>query len=130
MLARISILVYGVVSYGLFLGVFLYAIGFVGGLLTPTKLDGPCDGPLAEALAIDIGLLALFAVQHTGMARPGFKRWITRFIPTLAERSTYVLLSNLALILLFWQWRPLGGTIWEVPGIGAYPLYFMFASAG
>jgi protein-S-isoprenylcysteine O-methyltransferase Ste14 len=126
MFARLSILTYGVVSYVLFLRVFLYAIGFIGGFLTPTMLDGPCNGSLGEALLIDLCLLALFALQHSGMARPGFKHWLTRFVPRSAERSTYVLASNLALIVLFWQWRPLGGMIWEVTGTGAYSLYFLF----
>jgi protein-S-isoprenylcysteine O-methyltransferase Ste14 len=113
---RLLILTYGLLSYVLFLATFLYAVGFIGGFLTPTRLDGPRHGSLAAALAIDAGLLLLFAVQHSGMARPGFKRWLTRFVPEPAERSTYVLLSNAALLLLFWQWRPLGGVVWEVPG--------------
>jgi len=77
----IGALAYGILSYGLFLGVFLYAIGFIGGFLTPTRLDGPASRPLWQALAIDLGLLGLFAVQHSVMARQGFKRWLTRFVP-------------------------------------------------
>jgi protein-S-isoprenylcysteine O-methyltransferase Ste14 len=115
MVRRLLILTYGILCYVLFLATFLYAVGFVGGFLTPTRLDGPRPGSLAAALAIDGGLLVLFAVQHSGMARPGFKRWMTRFVPGPAERSTYVLLSNAALLVLFWQWRPLGGVVWEVP---------------
>jgi methanethiol S-methyltransferase len=116
MFRRSLLLTYGVLCYALSLAVFLYAVGFIGGFLTPTQLDGPQQGPLAADLAIDAGLLVLFAVQHSGMARPGFKRWLTRFVPEPAERSTYVLLSSAALFVLFWQWRPLGGVIWEVPG--------------
>jgi protein-S-isoprenylcysteine O-methyltransferase Ste14 len=116
MVRRHVFLIYGILSYVLFLASFLYAVGFIGGFLTPTRLDGPRQGSLAAALAIDGGLLVLFAVQHSGMARPGFKRWLTRFVPEPAERSTYVLLSSAALLVLFWQWRPLGGVVWEVPG--------------
>jgi protein-S-isoprenylcysteine O-methyltransferase Ste14 len=119
MVRRFLLLTYGILSYLLSLATFLYAVGFVGGYLTPTQLDGPQQGSLAAALAIDVGLLVLFAVQHSGMARPGFKRRLTRFVPGPAERSTYVLLSNAALFLLFWQWRPLGGVVWEVPGEAA-----------
>jgi protein-S-isoprenylcysteine O-methyltransferase Ste14 len=119
MVRRLLLLTYGVLCYVLFVATFLYAAGFVGGFLTPTQLDGPREGSIAAALAIDVGLLVLFAVQHSGMARPGFKQWLTRFIPAPAERSTYVLLSSAALLVLFWQWRPLGGVVWEVPGEGA-----------
>src|SRR6185436_14559355 len=103
MIRRLSIFAYGVVSYGIFFASFLYAIGFVGGFVVPRTIDGPLEGSLAAALAIDLGLLALFALQHSVMARPAFKRWLTRFVPTAAERSTYVLASSVALLLLFWQ---------------------------
>jgi protein-S-isoprenylcysteine O-methyltransferase Ste14 len=119
MVRRLLLLTYGILGYVLSLATSLYAVGFVGGFLTPTRLDGPRRGSLAAALAIDGGLLVLFAVQHSGMARPGFKRWLTRFVPGPAERSTYVLLSSAALLVLFWQWRPLGGVVWEVPGAAA-----------
>jgi protein-S-isoprenylcysteine O-methyltransferase Ste14 len=109
-------LLYGIASYGVFLGVFLYAIGFIGGFLTPTRLDAVPTRPFWEALAIDLGLLGLFAVQHSVMARPAFKRWWTRFVPTAVERSTYVLLSSLALIALFAWWQPMGGIVWETTG--------------
>src|SRR4051812_6908327 len=107
MLRRTFILCYGVAAYGLFLATSLYACGFVGNLGTPTALDGEPQGPFAVALAIDLGLLALFAVQHSGMARPAFKRWLTRFVPGPMERPTYVLLSSVALLVLFRQWQPL-----------------------
>ena len=130
MVRRLLVLTYGIVSYVLFLASSLYAVGFIGGFLTPTRLDGPAPGSLAAALAIDGGLLALFAVQHSGMARPWFKRWLTRFVPGPAERSTYVLLSSAALLVLFWQWRPLGGVVWEVPGPAARAAAYALFAAG
>jgi protein-S-isoprenylcysteine O-methyltransferase Ste14 len=118
-MSRIGIFIYGLVCYTVSLGVFLYGIGFIGGFLTPTLLDGAPGRPLAEALAIDLGLLAAFAVQHSGMARPAFKRWWTRVIPEAAERSTYVLVSSLAMVALFVYWQPIGGVVWAVPeGMG------------
>ena len=108
-------LAYGILSYGLMLAVFIYAIGFIGGFLTPTTLDGPASGPLWEALAIDLGLLGLFAVQHSVMARPTFKRWWTRFVPEAIERSTYVLFSSVLLVALFAWWQPIGGIVWDAP---------------
>jgi protein-S-isoprenylcysteine O-methyltransferase Ste14 len=116
MVRRLLLLTYGILCYLLSLATFLYAAGFIGGFLTPTQLDGAPQVSLAAALAIDGGLLVLFAVQHSGMARPGFKRRLTRFVPEPAERSTYVLLSSAALLLLFWQWRALGAVLWDVQG--------------
>ncbi len=108
-------LAYGIASYGVFLGVFVYAVGFIGGFLTPTRLDGTPTRPFWQALAIDLGLLGLFAIQHSVMARPAFKRWWTRFVPDSVERSTYVLLSSLALVALFAWWQPIGGIVWDAP---------------
>ena len=130
MVRRLLLLTYGVLSYALSLATFLYAVGFIGGFLTPTQLDDPAQGSLAAALAIDVGLLALFALQHSGMARPRFKRWLTRFVPGPAERSTYVLLSSAALLVLFWQWQPLGGVVWEVQGEVARAAVYAVYAAG
>ena len=107
-------LAYGVGSYVVFFLTFLYAIGFVGNFIVPKSLDSPPTDPWPAALAIDLGLLTLFALQHSVMARQGFKTRIAKIIPEGTERSTYVLASSLALMLLFWQWRPLGGVIWDV----------------
>jgi methanethiol S-methyltransferase len=114
MAARILFFVYGCAAYLLFLATFLYAIAFIGGFGVPVILDGPATTPFATALLINAGLLAVFAVQHSVMARPWFKRWWTQVVPWAIERSTYVLFASLALDLLFWQWRPLGGVVWNV----------------
>lgn len=114
MVKRLCFFVYGLVAYLVFVGTFLYAIAFVGGFLVPTRLDGPEQGPLAEAMAVNAGLLTLFAVQHSVMARRWFKERWTRIVPWTIERSTYVLFASLALLLLVWQWRPIGIGIWEV----------------
>lgn len=114
MTSRILFFVYGVAAYVLFLGTFLYAIAFVGGFGVPVILDGPLTMPFMAALAIDTVLLGVFAVQHSVMARPWFKQWWTQLVPWSIERSTYVLAASLALDLLFWQWRPLGGTVWSI----------------
>jgi len=114
MVTRILFFVYGLACYLVFFGTFLYAIGFIGNFGVPTALDGPASGPLGAALAVNAGLLGLFAVQHSVMARGWFKRRWTRLVPKPIERSTYVLFSSLALILLFWQWRPMGVEIWSV----------------
>ena len=111
---RVLVFGYGVLAYALFFATFLYAIGFIGNIGVPKSMDSAPVYPLGLSLAIDLGLLALFAIQHSGMARPAFKRWLTRFIPAETERSTYVLLSTLCLALLMWQWAPLGGVIWHI----------------
>jgi methanethiol S-methyltransferase len=126
---RALALAYGLLCYAVFFATFLYAIGFLGNFLVPNSIDASAVSSLGEALAIDIGLLALFAIQHSVMARPAFKRWWVRIVPAVAERSTYVLLSSLALILLFWQWRPIGTLIWNVDSETArLLLYAGFAS--
>ncbi len=114
MLKRVLVFAYGLVCYAIFLATFLYALGFVGNFVVPVTLDGVPRLGTGQALAIDLGLLGLFAVQHSLMARPFFKRWLTRRIPESAERSTYVLFSSLALIVMFRFWQPLGGVVWDV----------------
>ena len=125
---RLAIFLYGVICYIVFFATFLYAIGFIGNLWVPKSIDSAPNAPFVTALAINLGLLALFAVQHSVMARPAFKRWWTRLIPESAERSTYTLLSSLALIALFVFWQPMGGVVWSVDSLsGQALLYAAFA---
>jgi methanethiol S-methyltransferase len=127
-LKRTLVFLYGVAAYALFFATFLYAFGFVGNILVPKSIDSPPAIPFVEALLIDAALLSLFALQHSIMARQWFKRMLTRVIPEPAERATYVLFSSLALILLFWQWQPLGGTIWQIENsAGVAAMYAGFA---
>jgi protein-S-isoprenylcysteine O-methyltransferase Ste14 len=108
---RITIFLYGTLSYVACLATFLYLAGFIGNFAVPKSMNSPAEGPWQTALLIDLGLLLVFALQHSVMARPAFKNLLTRVIPPAAERSTYVMASNLALMLLFWKWRSLGGTV-------------------
>ena len=105
---------YGGAAYALFLVVFLYLVGFVGGILVPRTVDHGIAAPIGQAVVVNTALVALFGVQHSVMARPGFKRWWTRFVPASIERSTYVWLSNAVLVLLYWQWRTMPAVIWHV----------------
>jgi protein-S-isoprenylcysteine O-methyltransferase Ste14 len=126
--ARITAFVYGAVCYTIFFGTFLYAMGFVGNIAVPTTLDGPARLPWWQALLINIALLGIFALQHSIMARPAFKRVWTRMVPRPVERSTYVLFSSAALIALFVYWQPIGGVIWDVQApLGRALLYGLFA---
>ena len=111
---RWFVLVYGGIAYLIFLGSFVYAIGFVGGVVVPKSIDAGAVGATSTALLTNLGLLSLFAVQHSVMARPAFKHWWTQIIPPAIERSTYVLASSLILILMFWLWQPLPNVVWEV----------------
>jgi protein-S-isoprenylcysteine O-methyltransferase Ste14 len=115
---RVTAFFYGIVAYALFIGTFLYTIGFVAGLGVPKTLDTGKVAPLAEAVRIDLSLLAVFAIQHSVMARPWFKQWWTQFIPKPIERSTYVLFASSALALLVWQWRPIPAVVWQVQDAG------------
>lgn len=105
---------YATLCYLLFLGVFVYLIGFVGDILVPKSIDGPGSASLATALLVNFGLLALFGVQHSVMARKGFKQWWTRIAPWHLERSTYVLAASLVLALMMWAWRPMPETVWSI----------------
>ncbi|MEM9314007.1 MAG: methanethiol S-methyltransferase [Pseudomonadota bacterium] len=116
---RLLIFSYGIISYALFFLTFLYSIGFVGNILVPRSIDSVPTMPLSSAMAVNLCLLAVFAIQHSGMARPAFKRWLTRYIPEAAERSTYVLMSTIAMAALMAFWQPLGGVIWSVRTPGA-----------
>jgi protein-S-isoprenylcysteine O-methyltransferase Ste14 len=127
MTRRVLYFAYGVACYAVFLATLLYALAFVGNCPKIRSLDGARAGSLAAGLAIDVALLGLFAVQHSVMARRWFKERWTRIVPPVLERSTYVLFSSLALILLFWQWRPLGGVVWSVEDpVGRAVLYTAF----
>jgi len=127
MFARALTFLYGLASYAVFLVSFLYAIGFVGNLLVPKSIDTGGSGSFTEALIIDALLLGIFAIQHSVMARPAFKRWWTRIIPAECERSTYVLMASLLLLLLYWQWQPISAPIWHVAnGTGRIALTCVF----
>lgn len=114
MLRRLLVLFYGGFAYVAFLVTFAYAIGFVGNLVVPRSIDSPATEPFLPSLLVNLALLGLFAVQHSVMARPSFKRQWTRIVSPAIERSTFVLAASAALALMFWQWRPLGGVVWDV----------------
>jgi len=119
MFARLLILLYAIASYGAFLVSFLYGLGFVGNYLVPKSIDVGGLSSLREAVIVDLVLLGTFALQHSIMARPAFKRWWAGALPPACQRSTYVLLSSLILLLLFWQWRPIPTPVWQVDGMAA-----------
>lgn len=114
-MGRIGVFMYGITSYALFFAVFLYLVGFNADLWVPKSVSSGTPGAWPSALAVNLGLLLLFGIQHSVMPRPGFKRWITGLIPTSAERSTYVLATSVVLIALFVWWQPLPGQVWSAP---------------
>jgi protein-S-isoprenylcysteine O-methyltransferase Ste14 len=113
-MGRLAGFLYGIASYAVFFVTFLYAIGFVSGLFVPKTIDSGVVVPMGEALIVNLALMSLFAIQHSLMARPWFKRWWTRIVPSSVERSTYVLFASLALALLCWQWRPMPTVMWRI----------------
>jgi protein-S-isoprenylcysteine O-methyltransferase Ste14 len=113
-MGRLIGLLYGLVSYVIFFVTFLYAIGFVTDLVVPKTIDSGVVVPLGEAILVNLVLMSVFAIQHSVMARQGFKRWWTKFVPESVERSTFVLFASLALILLFWQWRAIPTVMWSI----------------
>ncbi len=115
MVKRLLVFIFGVAVYLLFLFTILYGIGFVGNMLVPKDIDGGTPSPLVVALPINLSLIAIFGVQHSVMARSAFKKWWLRLIPEPIERSMFVLGASLSLLLLFWQWRPLTGYVWNFP---------------
>jgi len=129
-MGKILAFLYGLVSYVIFFGTFLYAIAFVAGVAVPKTIDSGPVGGLVPSLAIDTLLLGVFAIQHSVMARPAFKAWWTQFVPKAVERSTYVLFASLALILLYWQWRPLPSPIWTVTAPAAVAVLWVLCGLG
>jgi protein-S-isoprenylcysteine O-methyltransferase Ste14 len=126
-MTRLIAFLYGMVAYVAFFVTILYAIGFVGDFAVPKTINSGSEGPIGQALLINAALLALFAVQHSITARPAFKRWWTQFVPKPVERSTFVLLSSLILLLLFWQWRPISAVVWQVENpFGQFVLHGLF----
>jgi len=129
MAGRIAAFLYGLLCYAAFFGIFLYAIGFIGNFGVPKGLDSAAVVPFGEALGINIALLGLFAVQHSVMARQWFKKAWTKLVPSVVERSTYVLFTSSVLALLFWKWQPMGGVIWNVgDGFGRLALQVCYAA--
>src|SRR4029079_13596280 len=124
-MGKLVAFLYGLVAYLIFAIVIVYSLGFVSGLVVPKTIDSGPVGPLVESIVINIVLLTIFALQHSVMARPQFKTWWTPIVPKSVERSTYVLLASLVLALVFWQWRPIPGVVWEVkePTIATSLLY-------
>jgi methanethiol S-methyltransferase len=127
---RRTLVAYGLTAYAIFLASFIYTVGFLANIGVPRGIDDGEVGPLGVAVLVNAGLLGLFAVQHTVMARPAFKRWLTRSVPRPAERSTFVLAASLVLALLLWQWQPMPDTVWSVEAGWARALLYMLYLLG
>lgn len=128
-MGRIIAFVFGVVCYGIFFLTFLYLIGFLANFMVPKGIDSGAQASIVVAALINIGLVVLFGLQHSVMARPGFKAWWTKMVPTSIERSVYVLLSSVVLIVMFWQWRPMTQVVWQAEAAWAvYLLWALFAA--
>lgn len=130
MAKRISVLAFGALSYGLFLGVFLYAIGFLGNLWVPRSIDAPVRLGTVGAFFVNLLLIVVFGVQHSGMARPAFKRWLTQYIPKAAERSLYVMTTNIAMIVLYATWQPMPQVIWNATSLPAQAILYTLFGLG
>ncbi len=128
-MSRLIAFLYGLASYLVFFFTFLYAIGFVSGLVVPKTIDSGTAGSMTEAFIVNLLLMSVFAVQHSVMARRQFKQWWTQYVPKSVERSTYVLFASLALLLLFWQWRPMPAVVWDIanPQLAAAVMVLSFA---
>lgn len=126
-MGRLSTVLYGLFSYAVFLVSFLYAVGFIADRWVPKTIDSGGGVTSGAALVVDLSLLMLFAVQHSVMARPAFKRWWTQYVPQPVERSTYVLAASLVLLLMFWLWQPLPGRVWTLTGTGATVVWALYA---
>lgn len=127
-MTRLFAFLYGVICYVIFLATFLYLIGFIGNLLVPKSIDSGIPGSLVLALTTNLVLIGIFGIQHSVMARPGFKRWWKRFMPAAIERSSYVLFASAALILMFWLWKPITQDVWHIHMPAAvFALWVMFA---
>lgn len=126
---KTTVFIYGIISYLIFLVSFLYAIPFVGDFWVSKTINTGTQTSTANAVIVNLVLLSLFAIQHSVMARPQFKNWLTQYIPKAAERSTYVLLSSLILLLLYWQWRPMTGMVWEIENqVLSFIIYVIYAA--
>ncbi|SDE89472.1 Protein-S-isoprenylcysteine O-methyltransferase Ste14 [Pricia antarctica] len=125
---KVLVILYGIIAYVVFLAAFLYAVGFVGNMFVPKTIDSGEEIPILTALLINVALLSLFALQHSVMARPAFKKWFTQYINPAIERSTYVLLTSLLLLLIYWKWQPMATIVWETENAAAVVLTILFFS--